>query len=191
MKLKKTNLRFPVGKSISGLKFCTAVVLLSMLLISCSAEEADVPPQETADLKLGVELETWQEQIERLEQKMRRFHNFQVASAQGWDTDLSGYVPNMGHHFINGTLADDKFELLKPEALIYIPDGSGGWEFVGVEYLIFGIGADEPAPEGFIGEEDVWFYNPHVSAWTLHAWIVRENPDGVFAAFNPNVPAAP
>lgn len=191
MKLKKINLRFPNGKSIFGQMIFAAGVLLSILLISCSTEEADVIQQETADLKLGVELETWQEQIERLDQKMRRFHNFQVALAQGWDTDVSGYVPNMGHHYLNGNLADDKFELLKPEALIYIPDGHGGWEFVGVEYLIFGVGPNEPAPEGFIGDEDVWFYNTNVSAWTLHAWIIRENPNGVFAATNPDVPATP
>lgn len=168
--------------------------LLSIFLFSGCSPESDsnhfngLEDIDVSDLKMSHHYDSWEDQIERLEQKMRRFHNFQVAQAQGWDFDGSGYVPNMGHHYLNRDLMDDKFELLKPEALLYIPDENGGWEFLAVEYLIFGTGPEGPAPEGFIGDEDVWFYNPGVGAWTLHAWIVKENPDGVFAASNSEVP---
>lgn len=163
-----------------GLVFC----------LSCSNETLDqeITEIDSADLKIGVELETTEDQLDRLKQKMRRFHNFQVAQAQGWDVDGSGYVPNMGHHFINQDLMDGEFELLKPEALLYIPDENGNWEFLAVEYLLTEPGPEGPAPEGFIGDEDVWFYNPSVQAWTLHAWIVKENSAGVFVAFNSEVP---
>ena len=181
-----------------GLKWAVALsALVSMLLFSgCSPEQnADhingLEDIEVSDLKMSNHDETWQDQIDRLTKKMRRFHNFQVAQAQGWDVDASGYVPYMGHHYINQDLADATFELLKPEALLYVPDGEGGWEFVAVEYLIFGIGPDEPAPDGFIGPEDKWFYNHEISAWTLHAWIALENPDGVFYATNSKVPQSP
>lgn len=188
----KTNSFLEKERISNILKFFSSLFLI-MLLISCSSDSVNTDQTEAdlqnADLK-GFAYETWQDQIARLDQKMRRFENFQVAMAQGWDVDGSGYVPNMGHHYINGEYTDDKFELLKPEALLYIPDGNGGWEFVGVEYLVFGIGPEGPAPEGFIGDEDVWSYNPNVPAWTLHAWVGLENPDGVFAAFNPDVPAS-
>ena len=143
---------------------------------------------EVSDLKMSDSYDSWEDQIDRLEQKMRRFHNHQVAVAQGWGNDASGYVPRMGHHFVNFDLVDGTFELLKPEALLYLPTDDGGWEFVAVEYLLSEPGPEGPAPEGFIGDADVWFYNPSVGAWTLHAWIVKENPAGVFAAFNADVP---
>lgn len=31
----------------------------------------------------------------------------------------------------------------------------------------------------------------HPSLWTLHVWVHRENPNGVFGAHNPDLPAAP
>lgn len=194
MESKKNYPGLLKGYCLNALRLSFLAICFSLFFISCSDEELSsslVEEFDSADLKIGVELETVDQQLDRLTQKMRRFHNFQVAVAQGWGIDASGYVPQMGHHYLNMDLADDKFELLKPEALIYIPDGNGGWEFVGVEYLIFGPSPEDPAPDGFIGDEDVWFFNPSVGAWTLHAWIVRENPDGVFAAFNSNIPVAP
>lgn len=166
------------------------IAFTAILISSCAQESLDGPTDalETADLKLGVELETVDAQVERLTQKMRRFHNFQVAMAQGWNFDASGYVPGMGHHYVNESLMDDKFEMLKPEALLYIPGEDGKWEFLAVEYLIFGPEADDPAPDGFIGEEDNWFFNHEVGAWTLHVWVGRHNEAGRFAAFNPAIP---
>ncbi len=198
--IMESNKNYPsllTGYSINALKLSFLAICFSLFFNSCSNEELSsslVEEFDSADLKIGVEFETVDEQLYRLTQKMRRFHNFQVAVAQGWGFDASGYVGQMGHHYVNGSLMDDTFELLKPEALIYIPDGNDGWEFVGVEYLIVGPGPEDPAPDGFIGEEDVWFFNPNVGpqgAWTLHAWVIKENPNGVFAAFNPNIPAVP
>ncbi|MFD1094225.1 hypothetical protein [Salegentibacter chungangensis] len=164
-----------------------AIAFVSIFL-SCSVDSDSAVDPETIDLKAQKHLDSWEDQVARLDQKMRRFENIQVAMAQGWSEDVSGYVPQMGHHYLNPDLADGTFEVEKPEALLYVPTEDGGWEFVAVEYLIFGIGPDGPAPEGFIGEADVWVYNSDVPAWTLHAWVGLENPDGVFAAFNPLLP---
>lgn len=174
----------------NALKFTLFIVFLTSVLISCSKDNLETSLQdlESADLKIGVELETTQEQIDRLTQKMRRFHNIQVAMAQGWDFDLTGYIPNMGHHYVNEALLDGTFELLKPEALLYIEDENGKWMFVGVEYLVLMEEMEDPStpPEGFIGDEDEWtIVGPF---WTLHAWVGVENPDGVFNPTNSNVP---
>lgn len=175
--------------SVNVLKF-VMIAFTGILFSSCSSETLDgsIETLDTANLNIGTKLETTDEQVERLTQKMRRFHNFQVAMAQGWNIDASGYVPGMGHHYINESLMDDKFEILKPEALLYIPGDNGKWEFLAVEYLIFGPGPEDPAPDGFIGDEDIWFFNHEVGAWTLHVWVGRHNEAGRFAAFNPAIP---
>ena len=187
MNLRIFNFKFHLRQT----SLVVAVSFCIMFFVACSADAVDASIQDTADLKMGVELETTQDQLDRLEQKMRRFHNFQVAQAQGWDLDLTGYMANMGHHYTNEALLDGTFELFKPEALLYIPGEDGDWELVGVEYLVLMEEMEDPStpPEGFIGEEDEWaIVGPF---WTLHAWVILENPDGVFHATNSNVPAAP
>ncbi|MCM8568788.1 hypothetical protein NE848_05325 [Gramella jeungdoensis] len=190
MKSKKIKPFSLMGISRNALNFTLFIVFLASVLISCSKENLDTSLQdvESADLKIGVELETTQEQLDRLTQKMRRFHNIQVAMAQGWDFDLTGNIPNMGHHYVNEDLLDGTFELLKPEALLYIEDENDNWMFVGVEYLVLMEEMEDPStpPEGFIGDEDEWtIVGPF---WTLHAWVGVENPDGVFNPTNSNVP---
>ena len=97
----------------------------------------------------------------------------------------------MGFHYTNLALMEGTFELLRPEILLYVPNAQGKLKLVAVEYAVPYIAGSEP-PEGFIGDDDVWSYNPHVGpegAWTLHAWVVMDNPDGIFAPYNPDVPA--
>lgn len=185
-----------VRRRLHMVSIVLALFLLNFFYLGCSPENDSNPINglediDLSDLKTEFDNETWQDQVDRLAQKVRRFHNFQVATAQGWDFDLTGYVPNMGHHFVNEELMDGTFELLRPEALIYIPDEDGNWEFVGVEYLVLMEEMEDPStpPEGFIGDEDDWtIVGPF---WTLHAWVGLENPDGVFNPTNSNVPSAP
>ncbi|NNF20095.1 MAG: hypothetical protein HKN61_09980, partial [Flavobacteriaceae bacterium] len=110
--------------------------------------------------------------------------------AQGYDTDLSGYVSKMGHHYGKTGLIDETFELEKPEVLLYVPDGDEGMKFVAVEYLVTVPDPlnPPPPPEGFTGPEDVWFFNTDIGMWTLHVWVAMENSNGIFAAQNPALP---
>ena len=128
-------------------------------------------------------------QLNWVRYKTRAYHNFSAAMARGYDTDVTGYVPNMGHHYANLGLFDGEFDMDAPETLLYVPDENGVMHFVGVEYLVVREALDDPntPPEGFTGDEDEWeIVGPF---WTLHVWIGLENPDGIFAHANPNVPA--
>lgn len=164
------------------------ILLMGMLILSCTAEEAFPGTEEVKATAVKADLEPWEAELERLTKKVRPYHNFTVAQARGYTEDLTGYVPNMGHHFSNPELLDGTFELEKPEALLYVPDEDGVMQLVGVEYLVL---MEDPAnppppPDGFTGSEDVWaIVGPF---WTLHAWVVLDNPDGVFNATNSNVP---
>lgn len=189
----------------------TGLICLAIFILGCSAEDTTLLENETVHFKdktLEAKLAkatTWQEQVEILEQKMRRFHNFQVAQAQGY-TLLMGppgneYVPYMGYHYANPDFIDGEFNLLEPEILVYYPDEDGNMIFGAAEYLVPIDGFNPPngcqmdptsvAPEGFIGDSDHWHPVCGAGGWTLHAWVGTENFEGVFAALNPAVPETP
>jgi hypothetical protein len=56
-----------------------------------------------------------------------------------------------------------------------------------VEYAV-PLGMSATAPEGFQGPDDVWMPDPQFPLWTLHAWVWKGNPDGVFHMTNARVP---
>lgn len=173
-------------------KLSLAVLASALLLFSCSKETTEITPQlELAAAKS--KLPTLDGQLKSVKKAVMRFHSFEQAKKQGYADPFpfnpSPYVPNMGFHYINVGLLDGTFELEKPEILLYVPNEQGKLKLVGVEYAVPGP-PDSTPPEGFFGDEDHWHYNTNVAggSWTLHTWVVIDNPDGVFAEFNPNVP---
>lgn len=168
-----------------------SLFLFLIISYSCNKDEIEDLNAESkiqsADLKMGIHFDSWQDQVDWLRQKTQRFHNFQVSQAQGWTFRATEHMSQMGVHYINPDLMDGNFDFQKPEALLYVEEDDGSMTFVGVEYLIVGIGEEGPAPEGFIGDADEWHYNPAVPAWTLHTWVGLENPNGVFEELNPEV----
>lgn len=40
----------------------------------------------------------------------------------------------------------------------------------------------------FQGSDDVWMPDPQFPLWTLHAWVWKKNPGGVFHMTNARVP---
>lgn len=132
--------------------------------------------------------EMWEIEVEQVEAATAAYLDFQAAVDDGL-IDVSGYVPNMGHHYLNPSLVDGTFELEKPEIIFYVPDENGNMEMVAVEYAIAPADPDNPGtpPEGFSGEEDEWHFNEMVGQWQLHVWTILPNPDGIFAPFNPEI----
>lgn len=136
-------------------------------------------------------------------QTIEELFQVRAATAKYMDTAAAkeaGYVntgiqlPNMGLHFANfGLVTDGKFDLAHPEFLVYNKLSNGNFELVAVEY---GVPIDfaNPAntnipPAGFTGDADVWDFNTlGLGLWTLHAWVWKTNPNGVFKMMNPIVP---
>ena len=96
----------------------------------------------------------------------------------------------------NGTHTDFR----KPAILIYEPQADGSLELVAVENLVFQKSwhaAGNPKPPSFQGVaydtmqddpateiDEAHMFEPH---YDRHVWIYRDNPNGVFAQFNPKV----
>ncbi len=95
----------------------------------------------------------------------------------------------------NGTHTD----FLKPTVLIYEPQADGSFQLVAVENLVFkkawdaanasppsfhGLPYDEMADDPTTPLDEAHAFEPH---YDRHVWIYRENPNGVFKSYNPNV----
>ena len=90
---------------------------------------------------------------------------------------------------LKSSLVSPVFDLRKPPILVYNKREDGSFELLAVEYAV-PIDWQHPdvAPEGFTGNDDMWNFNTlNTGWWTLHAWIWKNNPDGVFMPMNPDV----
>jgi hypothetical protein len=122
------------------------------------------------------------------------YHDLQTAMddqfVEPFDPNPCFTLPDagMGFHYIKRSRVDSTPVAAEPELLVYMPGDDGINHLVAVEYLVPGSPDDTP-PELF-GQQ--FHFTPLVSGWTLHAWIWRENPDGMFEDFNPKLrcPAA-
>jgi hypothetical protein len=126
-------------------------------------------------------------QLDQARTAADKYFDVDKAVADGY-TDIGVFMPNMGWHYLNNTLLDEKFDWTRPELLVYADDPCGGKrKLVAVEYAV-PLALSKKAPAGFVGRADEWDANQTFQIWTLHAWVYEFNPDGVFAAFNPRVP---
>lgn len=96
----------------------------------------------------------------------------------------------------DGTHAD----FLKPSILIYEPQKDGSLVLVAVENLVFadawhkrgsstppsfhGVAYDTMVDDPSTDADEAHMFEPH---YDRHVWIYRDNPNGVFAPFNPTV----
>jgi hypothetical protein len=94
-------------------------------------------------------------------------------------------------------------DFLAPAILIYEPQQNGSLELVAVENLTFaaaweaagntalpsfhGVSYDHMVDDPATALDEAHMFEPH---YDRHVWIFRENPNGVFAQFNPNVTCA-
>ena len=115
-----------------------------------------------------------------------RYQDFQKALRDGY-VDIGVVLPNMGRHLMKDSLLDATFDAERPELLVYMEDLGGRMKLVAVEYAV-PLRLTDTAPEGFAGGADQWFADQRFQLWTLHAWIFRENPDGMFNPTNRRVP---
>ncbi|NNN30572.1 hypothetical protein HLK59_09350 [Streptomyces sp. S3(2020)] len=106
-----------------------------------------------------------------------------LAPPDGW-ARTNDCVPEMGYHYVNAEyLADAVVDPAKPEALLY-EGGSDAddRDLVGVEWIVKNTGQAAPVLFG-----ETFSSTALAGYYTLHAWIYKNNPDGLFAALNPTV----
>jgi hypothetical protein len=131
-----------------------------------------------------------------------RFQDLAAAEAAGYAlfTDAAGvacigHLPDgaMGVHYVNGALVGSgALDALKPQALVYEPVG-GGLHLVAVEYVAFQAAWDaaHSSPPTLLGQR--FALTPAGNRYglpafySLHAWLWKDNPSGLFSMWNPRV----
>lgn len=177
------------------------------LLAGCSTEnmqdtEAFLTTRSSQEMvgdKSGKPEQAFQNQLlAQIRRATAKYNKLEAALADGYALGSECVsVPGlgaMGHHFVKNSLVDGEVDPLQPEALLYEPTEDGGFELVGVEYIVVAapwdaIHSDPPMlgnkvfddhrPEGSSG--------PPFPHYQLHAWIWKENPMGMYFPFNPDV----
>lgn len=93
-----------------------------------------------------------------------------------------------GVHYLNPARVDTLIELLRPELVMYEPQGNGRMALVGVDYVVPFSAWTHNEPPRLLGVP--FMRNEKLGVWALHIWNFRENPSGTFAMWNPRVSCA-
>jgi hypothetical protein len=100
----------------------------------------------------------------------------------------------MGLHFINGELVGDgELDVTRPEIVLYEPLPNGKLRLTGADYLVLADAWHEKhgEPPQLMGQLFHLFESPNrfglPAFYTLHVWAWKENPNGAFVNWNPNV----
>lgn len=128
--------------------------------------------------------------LDRLRDATTTFQTFSSAVAAGYSEQITscwyhGTQGAMGYHQGNVGLIDATPELTKPEALMYEPQANGSLKLVGVEYIVPVSEWTASAPPTLHGR--TFSRNDALGLYTLHVWLWKENPSGIYADWNPAV----
>ena len=101
----------------------------------------------------------------------------------------------MGLHYVNMGLVDGDIKAGEPEIILFEPTPDGGVRITGVDYLTPKAAWEEShkgeGPPILFGQLFHLFDSPNRfgldAFYTLHVWAWKDNPNGTFVNWNPNV----
>jgi len=129
-----------------------------------------------------------------------RFKDVAAAEAEGYSL-LFGCVSGpdagaMGLHFVNMKLVGlGIVDATRPQIVIYEPMPDGHLQLIGADFLVIASDWDKAHPgQGapqLMGQLFHYFESPNrfglPAFYTLHVWAWKENPNGAFVNWHPNV----
>ena len=145
--------------------------------------------------------------LDRVQHANAQYRDLEVAKAAGFGllVDAQGIacidMPGMGAmgiHYVKGDLVGDgAIDPLAPEAMVYEPDARGRNHLVAVEYVVFkdAWDANHASKPSLFGE--TFMLTPDGNRfglpafYSLHVWIYKHNPSGMFSMWNPTVTCTP
>ena len=130
-----------------------------------------------------------QQDLAMLRRATAPYHRFETATAAGWSAQITGCMSSpagaMGFHYGNPAIIDGTVSVDAPELLLYEPEANGRMRLVAVEYIVPLSAWTSPTPPRLFGHD--FHVNSAFGIWALHAWVWKENPNGMYADWNPNV----
>jgi hypothetical protein len=156
------------------------------------AHEATAQPQQLTSAQSAL--------LKIVRESTERFKDVPVAEAQGYSL-LFGCVSGpdagaMGLHYVNLSLvAAGVIDATRPSIIIYEPMPDGRLQLIGADFLVIASDWDKAHPgQGapqLMGQLFHYFESPNrfglPAFYTLHVWAWKENPNGAFVNWHPNV----
>jgi hypothetical protein len=136
--------------------------------------------------------------VQAVRDATERFRDVSVASGEGYALQFGcvsgGDFGAMGMHFVNASLVGDgEVDAARPEIVLYEPLPNGRLRLTGADFLVLAADWDakHPAPPELMGQLFHLFESPNrfglPAFYTLHVWAWKDNPNGTFVNWNPNV----
>jgi len=140
--------------------------------------------------------------IKIVRESTERFKDVSVAEREGYALQF-GCVSGpdsgaMGLHYVNGALVGSGvIDATRPQIVIYEPTANGGLKLIGADYLVLADMWNAQHPDGppqLMGQLFHLFESPNrfglPAFYTLHVWAWKDNPNGAFVNWHPDVSCA-
>lgn len=194
----KTFDPIPTTSHKSYTAFSGILLVMFFLISACSEiqinDSGDISNEILIAEKTDISSLTTDELLQEVKKATARFNSTTQAIRTGYlPDDHCAAIPGvggMGYHWVNPDfIFGNGFDPLQPEALLYEADKNGNLKLVGVEYIVIDEGQGKPSfgdhpfdDAGAPPLEAEGYEN-----WTLHVWLYKDNPSGIFNPWNPNV----
>jgi hypothetical protein len=190
-----------VGRFATQLKFSMIYAMALMSFFSSRALAQDGHSHTmTAQHQDGAAVPSSQASalIKIVRDSTERFQDVSAAVAEGYNLQF-GCVSGpdsgaMGLHFVNGALVNaGAIDATRPQIVIYEPTSDGRLQLIGADYLVIASqwDAKHSSPPELMGQLFHYFEAPNrfglPAFYTLHVWAWKDNPNGAFVNWHPNV----
>jgi hypothetical protein len=136
--------------------------------------------------------------IHIVRQATERYKDVSAAEADGYALQfgcVSGSDSGaMGLHYVNGAIVNrGELDPYHPQIVIYEPTRDGSLKLIGADFLVFADAWDKKGqgPPELMGQLFHYFEAPNrfglPAFYTLHVWAWKDNPNGAFVNWHPNV----
>jgi hypothetical protein len=171
-----------------------ALVIMSVAITGALAQDSHSHSQkQTKDQQAKASV-----LVQTVRQATARFKDVSVAQGEGYALQfgcVSGDSEGaMGLHFVNGALVGSGvIDATKPQIVIYEAQPDGSLKLIGADFLVMAKqwNATHPGPPELMGQLFHLFDSPNrfglPAFYTLHVWAWKDNPNGAFVNWHPNV----
>jgi hypothetical protein len=189
-----------IRKVATQCQYCMiALMLISVCPLRALAQDSDSHNMTSQHHVLALDQQSKQGALLKKVRKVTaRFKDVKVAEAEGYALTfgcVSGSDQGaMGLHYINFDLVKGGvIDVTHPQAIIYEPTSNGGAKITGADYLVLADtwNKHHSGPPELMGQLFHLFDTPNrfglPAFYTLHVWAWKDNPNGAFVNWHPNV----
>ena len=129
--------------------------------------------------------------VSELRAAIRPYQSLDSAVAAGYPRVVADCIVHehhgaMGYHHVNRAYLTPTLRVDQPQILLYERKPDGTYHLNGVEFILpYRMYARDSTPPIWMGQ--VMHREDTLNYWYLHVWAMTNNPNGLFANFNPDV----